>query len=207
MARRRASQRSLSTQPVAAFGLGTWQVQRLRWKEALIEDLSAKLKLPAMRLPPLVKCVVIPVARLTSSVDAIPEFAYRRVLVRGVLDHSREMLLGPHLRHGRLCYSLITPLHRTDTDGSEAHADILVNRGVIDRDLADRAKRPGSLESQPVAIVGMLRSQQRKSMMASDNRPDLGQWIHVDIERMAEHAGTQPVLIDEIYGAVCVMRG
>jgi len=32
-------------------------VQRLRWKEDLIEDLSAKLKLPAMRLPPLVKCV------------------------------------------------------------------------------------------------------------------------------------------------------
>ena len=120
------------------------------------------------------------------------------MLVRGVLDHSREMLLGPQLRHGRLCYSLITPLTRDDTDGT---ADILVNRGVIDRDLAEQAKRPASLDRQPVAIVGMLRSQQRKALLAADNRPDLGQWIHVDIERMAEHAGTQPVLIDEIYGA------
>lgn len=135
------------------------------------------------------------------SVDAIPEFAYRRVLIRGVFDHSREMLLGPFLRDGRLCYSLITPLVRDDAEGPPGATDVLINRGAIDRDLADQAKRPASLDGSPVTVVGMLRSQQRRPWLASDNRPDLGQWIFADIKRMSEHAGTQPVLLDEIFGA------
>jgi surfeit locus 1 family protein len=37
--------------PIAAFGLGTWQMKRLRWKVELIEMLEERVSLPAVPLP------------------------------------------------------------------------------------------------------------------------------------------------------------
>lgn len=41
--------------PILTFGLGTWQVQRLKWKVALIDDLEEKLQREPIPLPPHVK--------------------------------------------------------------------------------------------------------------------------------------------------------
>ncbi|KAG0082360.1 surf-like protein, partial [Podila epicladia] len=37
--------------PIITFGLGTWQVQRLRWKVDLIENLEDRMSLDAIPLP------------------------------------------------------------------------------------------------------------------------------------------------------------
>jgi surfeit locus 1 family protein len=42
--------------PVLSFGLGTWQLQRLKWKINLIDELEEKLQLDALALPPRIKC-------------------------------------------------------------------------------------------------------------------------------------------------------
>src|SRR5580658_2838454 len=41
--------------PVFAFALGTWQLQRLHWKNALISDLEERLQLEPLSLPAQVK--------------------------------------------------------------------------------------------------------------------------------------------------------
>jgi surfeit locus 1 family protein len=41
--------------PILAFGLGTWQVQRLRWKVALIEELKDAMQREPMTLPKKIK--------------------------------------------------------------------------------------------------------------------------------------------------------
>lgn len=41
--------------PIITFGLGTWQVQRLRWKVDLIENLEDRMSLDAIPLPRKVK--------------------------------------------------------------------------------------------------------------------------------------------------------
>lgn len=41
--------------PIFTFALGTWQVQRLKWKVAFIDELEEKLQREAMPLPPHVK--------------------------------------------------------------------------------------------------------------------------------------------------------
>ena len=45
--------------PIFTFGLGTWQVQRLKWKVALIDELEEKLQREAMPLPPHVKYALL----------------------------------------------------------------------------------------------------------------------------------------------------
>lgn len=37
--------------PISAFGLGTWQVRRKKWKENLIEELKMKTTYPVVDFP------------------------------------------------------------------------------------------------------------------------------------------------------------
>ena len=52
--------------PILTFALGTWQVQRLKWKVALIDELEEKLEREPIPLPPHVKYVsmILPVIHL-----------------------------------------------------------------------------------------------------------------------------------------------
>jgi surfeit locus 1 family protein len=77
---------------------------------------------------------------IRDSAEAIPEFAYRKVAVDGRFDFSNEILLGPRTRDGKLGYYVITPLLRED-----GGSPILVNRGFVTRERADRQSRPRSL--------------------------------------------------------------
>lgn len=43
--------------PFFTFALGTWQVQRLKWKVNLIDELEEKLRREPLMLPPRIKCV------------------------------------------------------------------------------------------------------------------------------------------------------
>lgn len=74
------------------------------------------------------------------SPEAIPEFAYRKVRIRGHFDHAHEIQLGPKTREGELGYHVIVPFVRGD--GSDT---ILVNRGFIKRAKRDQKTRPESL--------------------------------------------------------------
>lgn len=42
--------------PLFTFGLGVWQIRRLKWKVALIDELDEKLDREPIALPPRVKC-------------------------------------------------------------------------------------------------------------------------------------------------------
>jgi hypothetical protein len=56
--------------PVFTFALGTWQMQRLQWKVALIDELQEKLHREPIFLPKRVKCVhhsIITESRLSRS--------------------------------------------------------------------------------------------------------------------------------------------
>ena len=41
--------------PIFTFALGTWQLQRLQWKVALIDELEEKLQLQPLSLPDKIK--------------------------------------------------------------------------------------------------------------------------------------------------------
>lgn len=41
--------------PIFTFGLGCWQIQRLRWKVGLIEEVERNMKREPMVLPPHIK--------------------------------------------------------------------------------------------------------------------------------------------------------
>ncbi|KAI0052536.1 SURF1-domain-containing protein [Auriscalpium vulgare] len=176
----------LGTIPVFTFALGTWQVQRLKWKVALIDELTEKLEREPIVLPNNV------------NIAAIPEFVYRKVILRGKWDHSHTMLLGPRVRDGAHGYHVITPLVRPN--GST----VLVDRGFVDDKTAKKMSAAGEAELGEVEIRGMLRESQARNNFTPDNHPDKGEWYWADVDAMVEHAGgeranVQPVLVEEIF--------
>lgn len=172
----------LGVMPLVCLGLGGWQIQRLRWKLAMIDQLEAKLNKDTVRLP----------ARIDP--DAIPEYAYRKVYLTGTFDHDNEILLGPRTRDGQLGFHVITPLVR-----GEGQDTILVNRGFVTRVHREKPERPHSLGKEAVEIVGMLRDQDRSNSFTPVNNAEKNEWVFANIEEMAAHTGSEPVLVDEIF--------
>ncbi|KAL1875141.1 hypothetical protein VTK73DRAFT_10278 [Phialemonium thermophilum] len=166
--------------PVTAFILGTWQVQRLKWKTDLIAKSEDRLARPPLPLPPRV------------DPSAIADFDYRRVYATGRFRHDREMLVGPRMRDGEQGYMVITPLERGD-----GASTVLVNRGWIAKDKANQRDRPDSLPQGEVTVEGLLREPWKKNMFTPDNRPDKGEFYFPDVEQMAKLSGSQPVWIEQ----------
>ncbi|KAK4057926.1 surf-like protein [Microbotryomycetes sp. JL221] len=171
----------LGLMPVFTFGLGCWQIQRLQWKLNLIDQLDNKLHQPAVGLP----------ARIDPS--AIPQFAYRKVIVEGEFDYDNEIELGPRTREGELGYHVVTPLKR-----GKGQDTILVNRGFVRRDRKEQKDRPNSLRKGKVQLVGMLRDQEQANSFTPQNDPSKRQWVFANIQEMAQHMHSEPVLVDEI---------
>ncbi len=94
--------------PVLAIlaGLGTWQVQRLRWKTELLAAFAAAEAGPATPL-------------------ADPPAAYAKVFTEGRFAYEREALLGLEVRGATLGAHLLTPLIR------EGARPLLVDRGWV----------------------------------------------------------------------------
>jgi len=100
------------------LGLGAWQIQRLGWKQGLLEELAA-----AQAAPP-------------RPADAPSPFAH--IIATGRFRHDLEVLLGSEVRGPVLGAALVTPLAR---EGAPA---LLVERGWVPLDRAG-VERPEGL--------------------------------------------------------------
>jgi cytochrome oxidase assembly protein ShyY1 len=176
--------------PVTAFALGTWQIQRLKWKTDLIAKCEDRLVRPPLPLPP----------RIDAS--AIADFDYRRVYANGTFRHDQEMLIGPRMRDGEQGYMVVTPLERGGGEGTA----VLVNRGWISKKHAAQSSRPDSLPKGEVRVEGLLREPWKKNMFTPENRPDKGEFYFPDVEQMARLTGAQPVWVEQTMGRLLPFR-
>jgi surfeit locus 1 family protein len=131
------------------------------------------------------------------SLDILPEFVYRKVVLSGTWDHAHSMLIGPRVREGTHGLHLITPLIRKDG------TTVLVDRGFVKKDMGEVAKSipvEGNVE-----VVGMIRTSQSRNAFTPDNDPQKGIWYWADVDTMVQYAGgesanVQPVFIEAIFG-------
>ncbi|KAG1179134.1 hypothetical protein G6F70_002710 [Rhizopus microsporus] len=171
----------LCTIPFITFGLGTWQVQRLRWKVQLINTLEDRLHREPIPLPKRI------------NPDVLEEYEYRKVYVKGHYRHDQEILLGPRTRgDGNAGYFIITPLERDNG------TTILVKRGWVSSDKRDQRTRPESLETGEVEVIGLIRMNEEKNSFTPDNDIERNQWYWADIDTMAKLTNAQPVMIERV---------
>lgn len=141
-------------------GLGTWQLQRLGWKEALIARVEARIGAAPVPLP---------AAAAWGSLDLAAE-EYRPVIARGYFRNDLEVrvytIVGrPHGPFGGPGYFIVAPFDLADG------GTVLVNRGFVPFDRADPASRAaGRIEGETV-VRGLLRAPERPGFFTPDAKP------------------------------------
>lgn len=160
----------------ALLALGTWQVQRLAWKEDLLATIDARLD-----------AAPVQVAEIESRVAAGGDIRYTPVTAAGVFDHERERHFFATYR-GASGYFVYTPLELEDG------RHVLVNRGFVpfDRKAAE-TRLQGQVEGV-VTVTGLAREQLdgKPSFIVPDNDLPANIFYWKDWTAMVESAGLAP---------------
>lgn len=154
-------------------GLGTWQLDRLAWKEALIAERQTML-------------ASTPVFVTSIAVGADTE-PYRPVRLTGRFLHDSERVVGPRTRRGRAGWHVITPLRL------QAGGIVLINRGWVPEDRKSAASRSDGQISGNVTLEGFIKRPSKRGAFVPDNDPARNQWFEIDTAALARHLGLSPV--------------
>ena len=165
--------------------LGTWQVQRLAWKTALIADREAALSAPPGPVP--------------ATLDAAQALDFHRVAGKGEFLNDKELYIGAFSTRDVEGYQVVTPFRLTDGQ------ILLVNRGwVPEARKAPTARADGQIQGQ-TEVDGILRIPVvPKSMFSSlvptpVNRPNENFWFYVDVPGMVAKDGLDPASVLPFY--------
>lgn len=153
-------------------GLGTWQVQRLQWKEALIAEVEDRRTQSPVSLAEMERRW-----QETGDVDYFP------VRITGRYDHAFEQYFFT-THNGQVGWSVYTPM--TLEDGRV----ILVNRGFVPDRMRDPATRPEGQVSGTVTVTGLARNPlyEKPGRFLPDNQPSEGVYYWKSIAQMARQA-------------------
>jgi len=146
--------------------LGIWQVQRLDWKQNLIERVNQRVAAPASPAPG------------PNAWPAINERddAYRHVFVTGQLLYEKTTPVQTSTDLGQ-GFWLMTPLQQAD--GSL----VMINQGFVTEPPNEKATKPG--DHQSVTITGLLRLSQTGGGVLRDNDPATNRWYSRDVDAIA----------------------
>lgn len=155
------------------LALGTWQVQRLQWKENLLATIAERVASEPRSLADIQ-------TRLTTTGD----IEYRPVEATGRFRHEGERhFFATH--RGRSGYFVYAPLEIEDG------RYLLVNRGFVPFERKEAATRPeGQLEG-PVTITGLARGRldAKPSWLVPDNDPQANLFYWKDWSAMTATSG------------------
>lgn len=149
------------------IGLGTWQLKRLAWKEALMAQAEERSKAEPLRLRDAVAWV-----------SQKKDIEYLRVQLAGRFEHGSERHLYTVFR-GKPGWRVITPVKTADG------AIVMVDRGFVPNKLKDAAKRAAGQISGDVPITGLARAPGRPNQFTPTADPDRNIWHWRDLQGMA----------------------
>ena len=164
---------------VVMVGFGTWQLQRLEWKEDLLIQIEKGLKAKPISLP----------KKLTD----IESVEYKRYNVSGIFQHQNEMHLFSTSKTGEPGYHIYTPLIRLNA------TPIIVNRGWVPEQFKINTTRSKGLIEGIITINGISRVSRQKTKFVPENNIDENRWYYASIEEMAGAASLDnvaPIYLD-----------
>lgn len=162
--------------------LGSWQVRRLYWKEALIARVETKIVSEPVTLENLP-----PITLAIRGMQNDPE--YQPITVRGVFDHRTEYFYYATL-DGKPGFHVYSPL-KLSIDHDFAGKVVFVNRGFIPTDKKPIATRPQSVTSGEITLTGLFRwpDDEKPNRFIPDNDLKAGIFFWRDLSLMREEAG------------------
>jgi surfeit locus 1 family protein len=159
---------------IILIGLGVWQLQRLKWKEALLAGIARAEASPAQPLEPVLDGLAF---------GRNEEFRRVKVTCRGLARAPALELYS--LREGQIGSRLISACHVV----TGYYNTILVDRGFIP-DTVSARPLPDPTNIDPVELTGVLRNGDRGNFMTPPNTPQ--RWYLHDARAMAATLHAEP---------------
>lgn len=159
------------------LALGTWQVQRLQWKEALLDRIAERMASEPR-----------PLSEIATRVATEGDVDYWPVEASGTFRHEGERhFFATH--EGQSGFYVYTPLELADG------RFVLVNRGFVPYDLKEPASRPQSQVGGEVTVPGLARDRldDKPSFIVPDNDPAQNIFYWKDLDAMARSSGVGEV--------------
>ena len=152
----------------ALLALGTWQIERLHWKQGVLAQIARAEAGPAVKL------------------SAVPE-PYSKVQATGHLRDDLSASYGAEVRDTQagteLGTQLIVPLERDDGD------PILVDRGWV----PDRRPRPIAQPEGDVTLEGYVRPSETPGLFSATDNPATRQFYTLDAPAIGAALGLRQV--------------
>jgi len=170
-------------------GLGTWQLERRDWKEALIAELDRKLAAPPADLPPRERW-----PQLKAAADEFRRVAFPAEFLPG--EEARVYTSGSPLRPdvSGPGYWVLSPARLT------GGSIVVVNRGFVPEGRQDPKTRSEGEPSSVIDIVGVMRWPEARGTFTPADQSDKNLWFARDPAAMAAAHGwgaVAPFYIDQ----------
>ncbi|MBO0904588.1 SURF1 family protein [Jiella sonneratiae] len=158
------------------FSLGTWQLQRLHWKEGLIAAIDRRIHAAPADL-----------ATIESRLSAGQPVDYTPVTISGRFRNAEERYFLSTFE-GEAGWNVYTPLV---LDGGDV---VFVNRGFVPYALREPARRSAGLPSGPVTVTGLVRipPAQKPDYFTPDNAPEKAEFYWQDLAAMGQGVAIPP---------------
>jgi surfeit locus 1 family protein len=169
--------------------LGTWQLERKAWKDALIDTLSRRLAAPAAVLPP---------PELWPSLDAQDD-EFRRVVFRAELLNDQEALVytsGSSLRSDARGpgYWVFTPARLPNG------RIVVVDRGFVPQTAKEPKARTAGQVAGPIDITGVMRWPEQPGLFTPRAEPERNLWFardHLEIAAARHWPAVAPFYVEQ----------
>jgi surfeit locus 1 family protein len=166
--------------------LGSWQVRRLQWKQALIARVEARVNAPAVPAPPRARW---------SGISAASD-EYRHVALQGSFLYAQTARVQAVTELGA-GFWLLTPMCTTD-------GIVFVNRGFVPVGPAPAPAPPAPADAcanagPRIALTGLLRIGEPGGGFLRRNDPANDRWYSRDVQALAAARGLRdaaPFFVD-----------
>ncbi|MBY5816566.1 SURF1 family protein [Rhizobium leguminosarum] len=157
------------------ISLGTWQVERLHWKEGLIADIAARQAASP-----------VPLADIEAMAAAGGDIEYRKVTATGRYINNKERHFFATWR-GQTGYYIYTPLELADG------RMLFVNRGFVPYDNKEPETRMQGQLTGEQTVTGLAREKLpgKPSWVVPDNDVAKNIFYWKDLDVMAESVGLE----------------
>ena len=147
------------------ISLGTWQLERLRWKTEIISSMNEKIMLPLIEIN-------------TSVINNIKNYNYRSIKLNGYFLYDNQITIYSKILNGKVGRHLIIPF-------KTKFGNILINRGFVPEDYI--LDKDTEKEFKNVLITGRVKFQQKINYFTPKNNLLGNEWYYINLDEISTY--------------------
>ena len=140
--------------------LGSWQINRLIWKDNLIKFYKNQSSSNYFEL--------------TKKEIGSKSIEFRKVKIKGYFLNKKEIYISGKTYEGNIGFHVVTPFKLKNNE------IVLINRGWVSEGYRDPKKRKFTLIKDETVINGIIRYPQKKGYFVPENEPYKGFWFTIN---------------------------